>query len=383
MMNAEAHETLPLGLYKLLKKCISDKIETPVFVTHLEQVKKNLDFFCHTFGFTPDEVYYPVKVNFEPQILLLLHSLGCQFEIATYQEAEKLNQLGIPASKMLLGHPVCPFDQMQKLYRLGVRQMVIDSPQAIIKIAKLGRDVDVLMRLQVSNKGSEWSLADKFGVPEIDIYYLLEKGMDFGLKMHGYSFHVGWNNQNPETWVKALQHASTYFPFIDGNGYEKIILNVGGGWPAHMVQQKEIAANLAQAILPQFESFRKNGVKIIAEPGSFLVANCRALLMQVNEIHYRGLNKWVYMNTGIQQGFHWIMGGLKYNIFMPEAEPYATAARFIITGASQDSHDIFDDRCMLPSNLKSGDYLAVFPAGAYNYTSGSYGGLSMPPDIIL
>lgn len=375
-------ELVPSDLRGLLEKCITEQIETPAFITSIEQLRINLNLFKSAFHIPNQDIYYPVKANFNPAVLQCLQHEGCNFEVASYSDAKRLFDLGVEPARLLFGHPVAKFSEMKLLYDAGVRIMVVDSIAGLQKVRRLGTDVNILVRISVSNEGSEWTLTEKFGSSETEFHEIADLAIEHQIPICGVSFHVGWNNNSLVTWTNALEEATEQLAYLQRKGLNNLIMNIGGGFPAHLIDQELHASMLADKILPIFNQLKLRGIRVIAEPGSFLVTNTRLLIMKVVEIHHRRNKSWVYVDSGVNQGFHWIMSGLKYGVFQPAAKSGSKMQYFIVTGASQDSQDVFDNQCLLSSDLKAGDYLVVFPAGAYIYPSQFYGGLQMPSEKI-
>ena len=82
---------------------------------------------------------------------------------------------------------------------------------------------------------------------------------------------------------------------------------------------------------------------------------------------------------GICQGFFWILSGLKYPVIYPyEFDDNEKFENYCITGPTLDSHDVFADNISLPSQIKVGDFLLIYPAGAYIDSSKNYNGFEYP-----
>ena len=88
---------------------------------------------------------------------------------------------------------------------------------------------------------------------------------------------------------------------------------------------------------------------------------------------------WIFLDSGINQGFQWILSGIRYQVIYPyKTSADTTLKKFIITGPTCDSHDVFSKDIALPEHVKTGDKMLVFPAGAYINSAERYNGFEYP-----
>lgn len=82
------------------------------------------------------------------------------------------------------------------------------------------------------------------------------------------------------------------------------------------------------------------------------------------------------------QGFHWVLTGQEYNISALRKSSSSKTEKYIITGPTCDSHDVFSRTAMLPEDIDKEDYLVIYPAGAYTTSTREYNGIKYPPVIV-
>ncbi|MCK9255042.1 MAG: hypothetical protein M0Q45_01480 [Bacteroidales bacterium] len=358
------------------------KNKTPYIKLSLETIKENLDFFTKTLGFKNQEIYYPVKVNSDENILNLLKKEEVNFETGAISEIENLLKLGILPENILYGNPVKSDENILKAYSLGINIFGLDSLVELEKIAKLAPNSKVYFRLNISNQGAEWDLTKKFGCSKTDLFELFRKSKTLGLNPCGISFHVGWNNDNIENWNNVFEYINELKNDLINQNFSFEFINIGSGFPAHKNDGKENLKEIAKIILPYLNKWRKENIKLIAEPGSFLVAYAGILHTKIIEIIEKKGKKWVFVDTGIFQGFYWILSGLNYNIRAEKPESNFETEEFVVCGPSCDTHDVFSYKVKLPKSIKKGDILCVEPAGAYIFSAKEYNGFSYPIQIV-
>lgn len=325
-----------------------------------------------------DHLFFPVKANNHPDVLGVLQQAGVSFEIASLGELEILRQLHVPATSILFGNPIKIEQHIICAVQAGVRTFAADTESELVKIEQYAPGAEVYLRLAVSNRGAQWELSEKFGCPVSEAVPLFRRARELRLQPVGISFHVGWNNTRLAAWEQAVKDALQAIEDCRDAGISLRFLNIGGGFPAHLVDANALLEQIAHTLNPFLTHVRsKYGMEIYAEPGSFLVDNAGVVVTRVIGVVRRERRTWVYVDTGINQGFHWIMGGLEYAVISPDEEK-GPLEEYVVSGPTCDSHDVFSEQAQLGRDLKAGDFLLIYPAGAYVTSAKTYNGFDYP-----
>jgi len=371
---------LPQHLQESLKVFMKNNVQTPIIICSKDQIATNLSFFLQQLKLKRSDIYFPVKVNHAPAILNYFNDAGTNFEIASVGELFILEKLKIPAGRIMFSNPVKIPDHIKCAYKYGVQYFAFDTETELQKIALNAPQSSVYARISISNTGAQWTLNQKFGIPENKVVGLMKRAIEFNLKPVGIAFHVGWNNKNTNTYKEAIQRAADIFHELKQNGISLEFMNIGGGFPAHDGDPYPLLQKIASEINPDLEFLKKQfGIRIIAEPGSFLTADTSALICSVADVIKRKNKSWIFLDSGINQGFQWILSGIRYQVIYPyKTSADTTLKKFIITGPTCDSHDVFSKDIALPEHVKTGDKMLVFPAGAYINSAERYNGFEYP-----
>jgi len=380
-----AFSAFPEQLKKDLELFFATSPTTPVIVTSKNQIAHNLNYFLQRFSMEPQQLYFPVKVNHDTTILNFLKEQHICFEVASLGELELLKKIRVYPEKIFFSNPLKFPDHIKKAYEYGVRIFAVDSISEISKLALHAPGSGVFLRLSVSNKGSGWKLDKKFGAEKKDSLNLIKFAIQSGLRPYGISFHVGWNNKDIETFVRAAADVEDILAVLQKEGIKPGVVNLGGGFPAHNVSPYELLDEINEALKPVLDRIQKNfHVSIVAEPGSFIMANTGVMVCSVIDVIKRTDKKWIFVDSSIFSGFQWIMGGLNYQVIFPyKTETNTTLSPYTITGPTCDSHDVFAEDLMLPENIKTGDLLLVYPAGAYINSAKEYNGFGYPGTLVI
>jgi ornithine decarboxylase len=97
---------------------------------------------------------------------------------------------------------------------------------------------------------------------------LIKLAKQLGLDVIGVSFHVGSGCKDPMQFADAVWRAKQVFEMGKAEGYRFTFLDVGGGFEAVVFDEmSKVLRDSLEVYFPVAE-----GVRVVAEPGRFLVA---------------------------------------------------------------------------------------------------------------
>jgi ornithine decarboxylase len=352
---------------------------TPFFLFDLKILEENYRTIKRAFIDGSGTILYAVKANNESHVIRTLKKLGSGFEIASKGELEVLMSHSIPPKNIFFSSPVKIPEHIAAAYKYSVSHFAFDSSSELEKIAQHAPHTSVYLRIHTSNAGSVWKLDHKFGASKKNWIALFRKAVELKLKPEGITFHVGWNNHNTGTWVHTLTTVAKLIGSLQKIGINIQFVNLGGGFPAHSVDQFECLKQIASKINPILNKLvAKHNIKVYAEPGTFLVANCGALITRVYAKIKRGGTYWLYVDSPMTNGFYWILADLSYEIHTMQTRQNKSNIVYSITGPTCDSYDTFRKKIKLPRNIAVGDLLTITPAGAYVTSAKEYNSFPYP-----
>jgi ornithine decarboxylase len=362
---------------------MASQIQTPTISLSLTKVVQSITHFSESLGIPKAQIYYPVKVNSHPKLIAKMAEWGLNFEAGAVSECEQLVKYGVAPHQIRYGNPIKSAESIARAHQLGITSFGADTMEELEKIALLAPKSSVYIRVAVNNAGAEWALTEKFGCPANLVHELFEHGQKQRLNMFGISFHVGWNNEQLDTWKNVFEEMQSLVSRLKALNHPITSVNIGGGFPAHSGNQFEKMEKIAAVIKPYLEHFKqKMNMEVIAEPGSYLVANAGTMFVKVIARVKRNDLDWVYVDSGIFQGFSWIMGGLQYHLEALEINN-TELQPMVVCGPTCDTHDVYSHSVMLPKNIRVGDILTISPAGAYISSSKSYNGFDFPTEEVV
>jgi len=358
------------------------KEEGPCLVVDLDVVRENYLAFAKSL---PDsKVFYAVKANPAPEILKLLASLGCCFDVASVNETHAALEAGASPDRISYGNTIKKESDIAAAFALGVALYAVDCEAEVEKVARAAPGSRVICRIHCDGTGSEWPLSRKFGCEPEFATDILELAHKRGLIAHGISFHVGSQQHNVEAWDRALASAAAIFRGCAERGINLAMVNLGGGFPARYVRKTPKLESYGKAIFRALRRHFGNAIpETIVEPGRGLVGNAGVIEAEVVLIAKRSPEdelRWVYLDIG---KFHGLAETIDESIRYPIRTTHDRdeTAPCIIAGPTCDSVDVLYQKnpYPLPVSLAIGDKVLIEAAGAYTAAYSSVGFNGFPP----
>jgi len=334
---------------ELVRKAAKE-LETPFLLIDLDIVEENYRKLANAI---PDcRIFYAVKANSHPRIIERLRDLGSSFDVASVGEINKLLSLNVTPDRMIFANPIKREKDIAYAYDIGLNLFAADSPMELEKIAENAPGSQVVIRVAVENRHSDWPLSRKFGADPMTAVQLIEQAARLRLKPVGVSFHVGSQNYDPKSWWNAIESVAR--------------VDIGGGIPVKHVKPiptvDEIGNIVEQAINEYLGGVKD--LQIFAEPGRSMVGDSAILVTRVLLRCQRGSEEWVYIDAGVFHGLMETIENFRYEIVV-EGKEDEQKMPFVLAGPTCDSVDKVYDDAMLPYNITLDDIVYFINAGAY------------------
>jgi ornithine decarboxylase len=362
--------------------------EGPCLVVDLDIVRRNFQRLAESFPATG--IYYAVKANPAPEVLELLASLGCSFDIASVAEIEMALAAGATPDRISYGNTIKKERDIARAHELGVSLFAVDCVEEVEKIARQAPGARVFCRVLTDGEGAEWPLSRKFGCHTDMAIDVLARAHALGLNAHGLSFHVGSQQCQLIAWDKAVGDAKKVFVALSERNINLAMLNLGGGFPTRYLKDVPSTQAYAEAIQNAMTKHFGNRLPAtIIEPGRGMVGDAGVIKTEVVLISRKADNdatRWVYLDIGKFGGLAETMDeAIRYPIRTPRDG--ADLAPCIIAGPTCDSADVLYEKTPypLPLTLQIGDELLIEATGAYTstYASVAFNGFAPLPTYIV
>ena len=353
--------------FKSVEEIINQlKPEKPVYCIRKNSIQSAVKYFTKNF---PGKILYAVKTNPHPSVIETIIDSGVkQFDVASVEEIKSIRNFSQTA-KCSYMHTVKSRESIKEAYfNYGVKTFSLDTKDELIKIIKStnnAKDLELFVRVAVSNEHAEIDLSKKFGALASEASGLLRLTKQYAKKT-GLSFHVGSQCMHPISYVKGISEVGNIIKKT------KIIpdyINIGGGFPAiypdlvpqplenYFEEIKKSLTNLELEKLPE----------LLCEPGRAIVAESGSTIVRVN---LRKKQK-LYINDGT---YGTLFDAGTPNMVYPSRLIKSSKiiskklTAFDFYGPTCDSMDYMKGPFLLPNNIKENDYIELGQLGAYGLT---------------
>jgi ornithine decarboxylase len=355
--------------FKSVEELINQlKPDKPVYCIRKNSILSASKFFQKKF---PGKILYAVKTNPHSAVIKTLIKSGInQFDVASVEEIKAVKKFS-QSAKCSFMHTVKSRESISEAYfKYGIKTFALDTKDELIKIIEStgnAKDLELFVRVSVSNEHAEIDLSKKFGALNFEATGLLRLVKQHANKI-GLSFHVGSQCMHPISYAKGITEIGNIIKKT------KIIpdyINVGGGFPTiypDLIPQS--LDNYFNEIKKGLENLKIDNLpEIICEPGRALVAESGSTIVRVN---LRKKQK-LYISDGT---YGTLFDAGTPNIVFPSKmiKDYSNKiiskklTAFDFYGPTCDSMDYMKGPFLLPNNIKENDYIELGQLGSYGLT---------------
>jgi diaminopimelate decarboxylase len=350
---------------------LAKKYKTPFYCYSLSQLKNNFYDFSNAFQKVKPHICFSVKSNSNLTLLRELKKMGSGADVVSIGELLKAGKAGINAKKIVFSGVGKTEDEIKIAIKKGVLLINIESESEanlINKITKNGsKKVAIGIRLNPNITGkthkkiSTGGKDEKFGLSENDCMKLCKKITKMkNLKIEGLSVHIGSQITNIGPFKKVL---SLINKIINKTSINFKFIDLGGGMGISY-SNKEKKLDL-KAYAQLVENFIKNkNVKIIFEPGRFIIGNTAILVTKVIYIKKNNNKNFIILDAGMNDLMRPALYNAKHQIVPLQKNRKQLKGKIEFVGPVCESSDSFL-KVNSFSRIKEGDFVAITDVGAY------------------
>jgi len=389
----------------------AEKFGTPLYIYSAGTILDHYARMDEALGPLDHLICYAVKANSNRAILKLLADAGAGFDIVSGGELFRALKAGADPKKITFAGVGKTRDEIEYALEQGVHSFNVESEaelEFIDKIAgakkkrapialRVNPDVDPHTHKYISTGSHE----NKFGIALADAPKIYERAAKMAnIDIVGVQMHIGSQITAAKPFADAINKVAPLVRELKSK-YKIEFFSIGGGmgiiykralesgsgkwWHDHDGEPSAFSVrDYANAILPPL---RDLGVRILVEPGRFLVGNAGALLTRVLYVKKSAAKTFAIVDAGMNdlirpalyQSYHEIVPVNQDRSQKSTASP----ARIDIVGPVCESGDFFAlDREM--AELHEDDLMAIMSAGAYGFVMASnYNSRLLPAEALV
>ena len=364
---------------------LARQVGTPCYVYSRAAIETHYRQLVEAFAPADPLICYSVKANGNLAVLEILRDLGSGFDIVSGGELFRALRVGADPQKIVFAGVGKTEAEIRQALEADILMFNVESePElaAIDRVASaLGVEARVAIRLnpaidpKTHRHITTGKREAKFGIDLESARSLVGRmGSWPGVRLVGYHAHIGSQVTDPRPHAASLAKVVGFAQSCTPPNSTIEVVNIGGGFGIDYVPgQAPPPQAFADLLLPVLEQARQP-LKLIMEPGRFIVGNAGVLLTRV-----------VYVKTNSDGRRFVICDAAMNDLIRPALYdahhriwPVASDAPFEddglgpadVVGPICETGDFLAKARPLPP-VAEGDLLAVFSAGAYGFTMSS------------
>ena len=367
---------------------LANEYGTPLYVYDGNKIESQYQQLLQAFTPGKTRFFYACKALTNQNILQLVQRMGCGIDCSSINEAHLALRAGFTPNNILYTSNGIDFSEIVAATELGIH-INIDSLSNLEKFgARFGHSYPVGVRLRPNimaggnlkiSTGHEKS---KFGIPIEDINQVTDLVAKYNL--HIASLHVHTGSEIKDVAI-FLQVAHILIPLIPSFP-ELICMDMGGGFKVPY-RDDETGTNLIELgaktkeIQDEIASKLGRNLEVWFEPGKFLVSECGYLITRVNVLKQSGSITF----AGVDSGFNQLIRPMFYDAYhriKNISNPQGAEKLYTVTGNICETDQFAENRPI--AEIREGDYLVFYNAGAYGYEMAStYNARFRPAQVLL
>ncbi len=380
---------------------------TPTYVYSAATIEDNHRRLAASLEGLDVQMCYALKANANLALLRLLANLGAAFDIVSGGELRRVLAAGAKAERSVFAGVGKTEAEIRLALEAGIFALHAESEPELARInhvaGLLGRrapvgirvnpDVDAKTHRKITTGRSE----NKFGIPLQFAAAAYEAAAKFPhLELKGVQMHIGSQLTEAGPFVEAVEkvaplarqlqrdHGISYFSIGGGIGvvyHEALASGAAAWWDALPPDKRPLTPEAYGAALkPRLQSL---GLKILLEPGRFLVGNAGVLLARVEYLKRGHGRNFLILDAAMNDLIRPAMYEAYHEIVPLQRDTSRRALKVDVVGPVCESTDCFGrDRTL--QELGEGEYVALLSAGAYGHVMASrYNGRPLPAEVLV
>ena len=337
-------------------------------------------------------ICYAVKANSNLAVLRVLAGLGAGFDIVSEGELRRVIAAGGDPARCVFAGVGKTEREIEFALRRGIYCLNVESEAELARInrvaSRLGKIAPVAVRINPNvnahthAKITTGTYENKFGIQleQVEGVYA-RAGRLKNLRWRGAQTHIGSQLTEVEPFETAVRKL---LPLVRAlkERYGLEFFSIGGGlgiiydaalasgsaswWDSPAARGLLTPASYAARLKPLLET---TGLKILLEPGRFIVGNAGLLVTRVEYVKHTGKKTFVIVDAAMNDLIRPAMYDAWHEI-VPVTRRGGKSVMSDVVGPVCESADYFCKDRPLP-RVKEGDYLALLSAGAYGFVMAS------------
>jgi diaminopimelate decarboxylase len=387
---------------------LAEKFGTPLYVYSQATLTDHYQKLDQALAPLDHMICFAMKANSNLAVMRVLANLGSGFDLVSGGELQRVIAAGGDPRKCAFAGVGKTEEEIEFALRQGIYTFNAESEPELVRInkvaARLKKVAPVAVRVNPNidahthAKITTGTYENKFGIQfeQVEGVYARASKLK-NLRLRGLQMHIGSQLTSVNPYEQA---ADKVLPLVKklAAKYNFEFFSIGGGlgiiykpalasgsadwWQSPAAKGLLTPAQYAEKLVPRLKPL---GLKILVEPGRFIVGNAGVLVTRVEYVKRTGKKNFVIvdaaMNDLIRPAFY-----DSYHEIVTLKQARNGASKTIpsdVVGPICESGDFFCKDRPLPK-VAEGDYLALLSAGAYGFVMASnYNARAMAAEVLV
>lgn len=368
---------------------LCEKYDTPLYVYETAKMEKQFKRLKKAFQSVDITINYAAKALTNINVLKFFAKLGSGLDAVSVQEVELALMAGFKKESIIYTPNCVSMAEIDKVVKMGVK-INIDNISILEQFGhKYGEKIPVCIRINPhilaggNSKISTGHIDSKFG---ISIYQLshVERVIEANnMKVEGLHMHTGSDILDVEVFLRAaeiLLETAMKFPDLE-------YLDLGSGFkvaykPDDIYTDIEVLGKKLTERFNRFCGDYGRPLRLIFEPGKFLVSEAGYFLARVNVVKQTPSTLFAGLDTGLNHLIRPMFYDAYHQIINVSKPKMDNPRVYTVVGYICETDTFGWNRKI--QEISEGDYVAFLNAGAYCFTMASnYNSRLKPAEVLI
>ena len=383
---------------------LAKKLGTPLYVYSYRTFIEHFLKIKRAFSEVKPLICYSVKANSNLSLLKILVRAGAGLDIVSGGELFRAKKIDCPPKRIVYASVGKTEEEIREALKYGILMFNVECFAELERIdgiaGRLKKRVNVALRFNPDIKAPTHKYLTtakketKFGMPKRTIEEIILKRDNFpNLNIVGLHIHIGSQITKSPPFIRAIKKAKVLIDYAKRKGLLLRYFNIGGGLGIVYDKEKpQTAKEFAKEILPLLKDL---GVKIILEPGRFIMGNAGVLITRVLYIKETYQKRFIIVDAGMTDLIRPALYGAYHKIVpLTQRQKPLLQANFSLSKKlkAQKLADVVGPVCESGDflgkgrslDVKEGEFLAIMGAGAYGFSmSSNYNSRCKPAEVLV
>jgi diaminopimelate decarboxylase len=371
---------------------IAREVGTPAYVYSTATIRDRYQRLDRMLAPVPHRIHYTLKANSSRGVLNVLRELGAAVDVVSGGELQRALRAGFSSDDIIFGGVGKTERELAEALDANILFINAESEAEVRLIDRLARERGITARVSL-RVNPEITLdtphdyiktggkGHKFGIPHDDVVRAAEMAASLAnVSLIGLDMHIGSQLSRIDPYREATERLASIYSEILKRGITTLeYLDIGGGLGVRYdTEEPPDLQRFASLVLPTVAA---TGLKLIMEPGRFVVGNAAVLIGQVLYRKRSGGKDYVVADVGMTELLRPSHYGAYHRI---QAMHHHDETRTVdVVGPVCESGDFLAlDREL--DDVQPGEFLVVCDVGAYGYAMASnYNSRVRPPEVLV